>query len=107
MRQRRIEFPLSIFEPCHQDPVLEGDMDCVEKGEGASGKLWITFSEMETSASRKGSSSVDQSQFIHPKSFFCCKDFMRRRQHCLSGYGDNLDPSKEGRMKGCPWKGDA
>lgn len=59
MKEMRIEFPLSISEPCHQDPVLEGGVDCVEKDEGTSGKLWITFSEMETSAFKKGSGLID------------------------------------------------
>lgn len=39
--------PLSIAEPCHQDPVLEGGMAYVEKGEGGSRKLWIIPSSVK------------------------------------------------------------
>lgn len=63
MREIRLEFPLSVSEPCHQAPVLEGGIDDnVEKGEAGSGKLWVVytlFCEVETSAFREGCSSID------------------------------------------------
>lgn len=42
---------------------------------------YTIFSENETSAFKEGISSIDSSKLIHPKSFSCCKDFMRQRQH--------------------------
>lgn len=43
MSKIRIEFPLSISEPCHQDPAFDGGMDYVEKGKGGSGQLGNTI----------------------------------------------------------------
>ena len=43
MSEIRVEFPLGISEPWHQDLVLEGGMDYVEKDTSGSGKLGYTI----------------------------------------------------------------